>query len=210
MGIKKKAAMHIIESIIAFLLLFTFVIFSFPKATPEEDSLLEKKVAYETIKTTALSGVLDEAFLTRNVSKFEEILSKLLPTIELKTGVETIEVATFIIKDSTNISITVNKSEVTDAFVDLFTPELQQIDISVNSVSVFSSSTKKELGIRIYQYLQTGENRIEISKSGEKEVYVVIRLISTNIPPLPENEKIIVITFPYFLKEVNILYVYIL
>ncbi len=202
-----KGVVHIIESTISLLIIFSFITLISSKEVYQPLDI-QSQLAYYATKNLVLSGKLDKALKNGNLTEINSELAKIIPW-EFQTGIKNINISSYIIKASKNLTIVINKSEISEGYIDFITPEAQEVNISVNSNQVFSSDTSESYGIDIYPYLKTGENKIEVKKSGSREVYLILKLISQNIPSLESNENIITIDFPYYIEGVKILYVFI-
>lgn len=206
MGMEMKGAMHIVESCIAIFLIFSFIILVLPKPTIDLDET-KYITTYSALKSVITSGIVDNSLKENNLSEINSYLLKILPW-DFESFIERANISSYIIdQQQENIVFYVNTTKTNLVILDILSPKSQQINITVNSKLVYSSITSETYGIDITDKIINGNNQLRVEKSGNKPVYVVLKLSyeNTTLKYIPQ-EKISVM-FPYYIGEVKYVYV---
>jgi len=206
MGVEMKGAIRTIESCIATFLIFSFVVLLLPKPSI---NLEETKytTTYYALKSILTSGIVDNSIKQNNISEISFYISKAIPW-DFDIFLETSNISCYIINTSEKIiDFYVDKEKVNSITFDLLSPQQQKINITLNSKLIYSFIASEIYGIDITEKVKSGNNQLKIEKSGNKELYLILKLSYENKTAFQISSQKVSVMFPYFIEEVKYVYV---
>ncbi len=204
-----KGGVKTLESGIAALIIFSFLAFIFSPVV-HETSAVQKDFVEKMLKEALSSGFLESELASGNLTLVKEKLEEILP-FEFEIGIEEYESEIFVCNSTTCVfHFNATKTCINTSYLDFFSPQMQEINITLNSYRIFSSTSTENYGINILPYLQEGANELSVEKSGTEYVALVIWFVKENFPQdIASAEQLTVISFPCYAKGVKKLYVFI-